>query len=207
MAITPIFMRSNPLKAGRSGGFTLLEVLMVVLIVGILTAVVVLSLNFDQGPSLVNKTAETIANQLALVEDEAIARQEIWGVRIDSQRLSFRRMDTVKQQWVRAKRVMLQSDMLLPDGVELKVLQTTSQAAGGLPLQGAANPLTMSEDFQPDIYILPTGQVTPVTLSVSASGGAYAHYVALNTLGSIEVRDTEKPADPVPSSGPQDTTP
>ncbi len=175
MAITPI-------STSNSQGFTLLEVLVVVLIIGILTAVVVLSLNLDGGSHQLSESAERIANSLDLAEDEAVSRQEVWGIALSGHVLQFRHwQDGPDPQWKASPRTWLDPILQLPEGISVVVDQ-----APGTPV--APQGLKLSDQFQPDVMLLPTGIATPVVLRLSLDAHpGLDRWIRLDALGRVDV--------------------
>ncbi|NNM51632.1 MAG: type II secretion system minor pseudopilin GspH [Pseudomonadales bacterium] len=172
----------------QSRGFTLLEVLMVVLIVGIMTAVVVLSVNFDGGSQGLQNAAEHISDQLARFEDESIGREEVWGVEVKGVSLRFWRLDTEQGRWVKTQRPWLPAEYDLPSGMSVSLVQDATSS----PVKSQYDPL--SDTIQPDIYFMPTGAVTPAELELHE--GDLVRYVRLDALGRLSV--LEHPYAPQP---------
>ncbi len=175
-------MATTPISTLNNRGFTLLEVLMVVLIIGILTAVVVLSLNLDGGTHQLSESAERIANSLDLAEDEAVARQEVWGIALTGHALEFRHwQDGPNPQWKASPRTWLDPVLQLPQGMSVAVDQVkdTPAAPSGLKLDNA---------FQPDVVLLPTGIATPVVLRLSMdSHPELERWIRLDALGRVDI--------------------
>ncbi len=164
----------------QNRGFTLLEVLMVVLIVGIMTAVVVLNVNFDGGSRGLENAAEHISDQLARFEDESIGRQEVWGIEVKGVMLRFWRLDTTQGKWVKTERPWLPAAYDLPSGMSVRLVQDET---GLSPVSIHNDPMT--DTIQPDIYLMPTGAVTPAELALHE--GDLVRYVRLDALGRISV--------------------
>lgn len=86
---------------GRSNrGFTLLEVLIVIVIVGILAGAVVVGFVGSDREQNLKTEAEKIAALIELARDEALQRNEEWGVVVDEDGYSFRVFDEAERRWV-----------------------------------------------------------------------------------------------------------
>lgn len=72
----------------RERGFTLVELMVVLVVLGLMTSVVVMAV--PRGPSLAAE-AETFAARLSRAQEEAVLTNRAIGVRVDGQGYAFRR--------------------------------------------------------------------------------------------------------------------
>jgi len=68
----------------RSAGFTLLELLMVILVVGILSSVVLLNINLGGPERQLPEEAERLSALLALASDEAVMENREYGLKVEA---------------------------------------------------------------------------------------------------------------------------
>lgn len=174
------------------GGFSLLELLMVVLIIGLGVAVVSLVVGNDR-PQELRSAAREFANLTALVEEEAILSRDIWGVqlyRVDSNdggsgHVAYRWLRLRAGWQVEAPRELAAGGRF-PDNVEAV-----------LEVEGAEQliePLPKDKAETPTIWLAPGGEVTPFQLRLrfAGSGAAGGFVVRSDALGRI---DMEKDGD------------
>lgn len=112
---------------GQQGGFTLLELLVVVLIIGLGIAMVSLSVGGKDSSQQLRTEARQLGSQLSLVMEEAVLSGYHWGVDffrlIDEQgeqRYGYRWLSyTVEDGWLPEQPPGLPAETLLPPGIEL----------------------------------------------------------------------------------------
>ena len=169
-------------------GFTLIEVLLVVVIVAILAGVVVMHMNLDQGRHVLHESADNLAAQLANVEDEAVGRQEVWGVVVGITGVQMYRLQTMTGVWEQVQnRSWMPPRYDLPAGVRLRLLSVKHKKVATNPDLAQSNAMSTTTAIQPDLYFLPSGEVTAATLILNA--GPDSAQVVLDAIGHIDVRD------------------
>lgn len=150
-----------------SRGFTLLEVLMVVLVVGILSTVVMLGLNPGGAERHLNDEAERLASLLSLAGSEAVMQNREYGLQLDDGHgYRFLCMDSASQRWNPCTGDGLFKAHDLPEGLEIRVLAasrmqlpdvTDSQTKPGSPEAPA---------LMPDMLLLSSGEASPGELEI-----------------------------------------
>lgn len=154
----------NP-RASR--GFTLLEVLMVVLVVGILSAMVLLSLNPGGAERHLNDEAERLASLLSLAGSEAVMQNREYGLQFDDNGYRFLCMDNTTQRWSLCEGDSLFKEHKLPDGLEIRVLASSRMQIPEAPMSQAESSVAQeAPDLQPDILLLSSGEASPGELEV-----------------------------------------
>lgn len=114
----------------RGCGFTLIELLVVVTIIGVLASVVVLGFVGADRERELKTEAQRLALLIELARDEALQRNEEWGVYIADDHYGFGVYDDRKQTWsehedgrfrrraVEHMRLAIKVDALVPPGQE-----------------------------------------------------------------------------------------
>lgn len=138
---------------GRQRGFSLLELLVVIVIVGLLSAAVVLSVPGDRADSQLRRFAEQTVARLRLASDEAVFTGRtmglLWGV--DEGRFMVRSADG----WQRVGHGQLADPVSIPADINLRV-----------EVQGSVIDPTEAET--PQILFLNDGQVSPFDIYLEA---------------------------------------
>ena len=139
---------SRPLRAARapSGGFTLLELMVVVFIIGLITA------------------AERINALLGYVREQAELQTRDYGVRINDHTYSFVVFDVMQNEW----RTNDEDDALrereFPEGLQPSVV-----------LEGRPIVLDVKkkavEDFTPQLMIFANGDLSSFEITLQREGG------------------------------------
>jgi len=86
-------------NAGRLGGFTLLEVLLVMVLIGLAASTVVLTLTGNGPQRQLQQQAQRLAAKLQLALDEAVLRRRELGLEVLSQGYRFLLLDAEAGQW------------------------------------------------------------------------------------------------------------
>lgn len=144
----------------KAKGFTLIEILIVVLIISIVTGVALLSVHHNE-----NKRIEAFANEmkqlLQLAEEQAMLEPRVLGLSFHAQSFQFSNYDPLPKlknnQWLQREDKIL-GMRTIPRGIEINV---------DIPNQGKD---TEKETGHPQIVISTNGDVTPFTIYIGKKG-------------------------------------
>lgn len=191
MSATPICSVRGTRPPGarrRAAGFTLLEILLVVTIIGILASVVVLGATDVGGQRAIRAEAERLVLAVELARDEARLRNAVWGLLVDGGTYRFQEYDDARDEWHDVERREFGSDAT-EDNIEFEVrrfseyaenaagLTGTPEGRGGETAEDATGSAGDDEARIPDVVIYPGGEMTPFQVVVSR-GEAYVAWVA-----------------------------
>lgn len=146
---------------------------MVVLVVGILSAVVLISLNPGGPERKLGDETERLASLISLASNEAVMQNREYGVRLEQGGYGFLCLDDKSQKWRECVGDSMLKHHVLPDGLEVRALTGSRMS---LP-EGEANaeePDTLKEDpdktdaarLTPDVILLSSGEASPVELEI-----------------------------------------
>ena len=139
-------------RIARSGGFTLLEVLVVLTIVAVLTGTVMLSFTGGDAEQSLKGAAQRMSVRIEMARHHALQRNREWGIYITEDAYSFAEFDPLQRQWVpQDSRQFNQTD--LPERVTLRL---SVENLEDLPFD--------EEDGLPQIIVFSSGEVTPFTV-------------------------------------------
>jgi len=164
-----------------SAGFTLLEILVVLLIIGLIASVVVVSISGSNYKTELRSATYKISRQIELARNESTFRNELWGIEIKRNTMRFLKFDPVTETWnSQTKRAYISHQ--LSENFELKLetkdVQQSSQS----------NEL---EDSTPNLIIEPSGEITPFEITIEYIPQNLAWYVYSDGLEKAEIT-TEK---------------
>ena len=158
-------------------GFTLLELLVVLVIISLLVGVIALNLT-DQGERRqLTTTAERMMLQVELARQRSTISNEMWGVALDRETYVFTRFAGGKE-WYQVEDSAFQV-FSLDEAIEIENrLLTGAQTA-----QGRRNLNT------PDLLIYPNGEMTPFEARFRHRDLGLSVYVFSDGIQRIQVSD------------------
>lgn len=163
------FQRKSAVQ--RQQGFTLLELLVVVVIVAILFTYTTLAIRSNTPEDIINEEALRLQRLTQLALEEAILRGEEYGIEIYLDGYRFLRFS--ENQWLPLSNDRLLRDRELPLDMELEMHLEETEIEIGLvtePMSDNEVDLDQAEDRQddkkateikPHIYLLSSGEITP----------------------------------------------
>jgi general secretion pathway protein H len=167
-------MISSP--RNRQTGFTLIEVLIVILIISIVTSVSLLTLNRNE-----NRDIETFANELtqmvSLAEEQAMLEPKVLGISFEGNDVQFHSLftdkESKKQIWQPFNDRIL-GTYTIPSNVQLS-------------LQVAGNEIKLKDDERkvPPIVISTNGGMTPFILYVGKKGEKPRFAITADADGNV----------------------
>ena len=150
-------------------GFTLLELLLVMTIIGILAGTVTLAMSDGGARQRVQAEAERVALAIELARMQALTRNEIWGLSISPTEYAFQTYDPADGTWR-----VLDEPPFVPrraeDGLLFAVRAGLGQRGEADGNDDGAAPSARTDDDAefPSIAILPGGEITPFEVVVSS---------------------------------------
>jgi general secretion pathway protein H len=164
-------MQSIPIRrmeapAGRSlaGGFTLIEILVVVVIIGVLSAGLVLSVTLAGGrDGELQKESDRLYNLLKYAREQAELQTREYGVIFQDDNYEFVSYDVRRQQW----RSVFEDDVLklrrLPYGLDVKLKVETRPVVLKKPQD--------AKDKTPQVMVFSSGDMTQFEVTLERDSG------------------------------------
>lgn len=161
--LTPMSARVND-KANPDAGFTLLEALVTLMIVGLLAGAVALSTPAPHAEA--KAEAERLAARLMLARDDSILRNRVVGLMMTEQGYGFSRLEA--EGWRTVQETAPLRFRTLPQDVQARVVEERGQDTSLIAVR-----------FDP------MGQASPIEIAVEGGGGAYR--VGVSATGAVGV--------------------
>lgn len=145
----PTPRRNDPSLPKAQRAFTLLELLIVLTILGIITASVMLSFTGADQEQALKGAAERLALRIELARQRSLTRNREWGIYVEADTYRFAEFDPDQARWVdQTARPFDRAD--LPERVRLMV---ELEEYDELPFE--------DESELPQIIIFSSGEITP----------------------------------------------
>jgi len=165
---------STDTRFGRAaqGGFTLLELLVVVTIIGIFVGAVVLSIGAVGPDREAEQEAQRLRGLIALLHEDALMQSRDYGLLLTSGGYRFYAYDYKQLKWLQVA-----GDRLLDEHALRKQLELGLVLDGkDVKLEKKFETIDREKDPTPQVMILSSGELTPFVLDVSRDGtnGRYA---------------------------------
>ncbi len=178
--------RQFPAAARRSVGFTLLELLVVVTIIGVFVGVAVLSIGIAGDARAVEREAFRLATLLDLVREEALMQNRDYGLQFSESGYRFYLYDYLQLAWVEPEADQLLATYGLDGelGLTLSIEDREVELGASVSAEGLDVP-------QPQILILSTGEMTPFDATLYREAEGAGRVVSAGFDGTLEILDDD----------------
>jgi general secretion pathway protein H len=147
----------------RARGFSLIEIMVVIAIIGLITAVVMIKFAGNNRDTGLDQEAERLSALFDYVREQAELQTRDFGFRADEHGYSFVVFDVIANQWRPVEEDDALRDRQLPDGLEAHVV-----------VEGRSIVLDREKkdlkDFQPQILIFANGDLSSFEISLQREG-------------------------------------
>lgn len=160
-------------------GFTLIEILVVVVIIGVLAAGAVLAIGTSKRDDTLEKEAQRLEALIAYAREHAELATREFGLRIEADRYEFLVFDPRRGIWHGADADDTLRERDLPPG-----LRTRLRIEGRDVL---LRPLKTGEPLMPQLMLFSNGDVTPFELFLERAGSDLRATLASDEAGAVEL--------------------
>ena len=172
----------------KSQGFTLIEVLLVVLLIGIVSGIVLLAASPNDSSRLIASETNRLAEAISLAADEAVSENQQLGLMLDEKSYRFLSFDDQTRQWLPSDNPVF-SPYELPPNISLHILKDDASKTLALTTQDSKK--QDKESLMPQVVLLSSGETSSVILEFSAQDGD-PQTLTLDELGSITLSTDDK---------------
>lgn len=181
-----------------SRGFTLIEILVVLVIVGILYSVIVLSLGVLGDDRELQREARRLSSLLALVSDEAELQGRDFGIEFVRQGYRFVEYDPIFERWgevlgdevLRQRRLPEEFEVALY--IEDRPIQLADEVADtGGDEDEDERPGPLLDKYAPHGLILSSGDLSPLDVEVIRRGDDETVRISIEPDGSIKLGEDD----------------
>jgi len=159
---------SSPLHAtrARSAGFTLIELMIVVFIIGLITAAVVVTIGSERRDTELDKEAQRLEALIEYVREQAELQTRDYGFRSNNHAYEFMVFDVLQNKW----RPVDEDDALrereYPEGM------LTSMVVEGRSIVLDEKKKSALIDLKPQVMIFANGDLTSFEVKLQREGSA-----------------------------------
>ncbi len=172
---------SSTNNVNQQGGFTLIEVLLVVLLIGIVTGIVLLAASPNDSSRVLSTEAERLADVLSLASDEAVNNNQQMGLLLDEKSYYFVILDEKSQAWEASPEPLFSLHQLEPS-VSLHLLKDDTQKV--VVLESNNDEDNEKKVVTPQVLLLSSGESSSVILELASEDGSQQK-VVVDDLGTI----------------------
>ena len=191
-------MCRQPFTQRCQHGFTLVEVMLVMLLIGLLATTVVMNFSGESRQERLDKEAERFQQLFQFVAETAMLKQQEWGLYVQDDRYGFLYYSNEDGKWAAADEPASLQQYKLPADIKL------SLELEGLPGEDS-NLLSQldwqtDEDEQPDeesevpvlpqVFILSSGEISPFKLLLTENSDLSPLYSSVSTDFAIPLTRT-----------------
>ena len=180
-----VAVRARPERSGRGvRGFTLIEILVVMFIVGLMFSLAVLSVGEGGRSENVRREAERFRALLVLAQERAVLEARDFSVSFTEDGYGFLVLE--EDAWQAITDDELFRDRQLPEDVSFEL------SANDLPVN-LADPDDEEEGPTPHVLVLSSGELTPFELRMYAGEGAISYRIEGKVQGEISIEHDDAP--------------
>ena len=194
----PILVAGNSNNISNRRGesaFTLIEVLVVVIIIAVISAVALLSFGILGDDRNLQREARRLSSLIELANDEATIQGREYGLEILQSGYRFVEHDPLLNQW----HELLGDDFLRPRQLgedmefqlfleDRRVLLDTSAA----DTEREEEDTDLTDDYLPHILIMSSGDVSPFELRLLRPSDRAALTLTMSLAGELEIQDDDQ---------------
>ncbi|MCE0557369.1 MULTISPECIES: type II secretion system minor pseudopilin GspH [unclassified Motilimonas] len=187
---------AKPVKPAMAG-FTLLEIMLVIMLMGLASTAVVMTMPSNSGYKSLKLEAQRLAGFIEVMSDQALMTSRELGIVVEEQRYQFVFYDVAKKLWFPLPAGKFNTEVTLPE--DMKVTLTLS----GFVWDDRDEQEELFEDESvfdepeepiiPQIHIMSSGEITPFVMRFSPTDEDNKLWIELQVKMTGDLAINEEP--------------
>ena len=180
-------------------GFTLIEILVVVVIIGVISSMVLLSFGLANDNRALQQQARRLVSLVELTLDEATLQGREFGLEVMRGGYRFVELDPLLEQWNEVVGDELLRPRQLEEGMEFdlviegrRILLTEEAADTAIDEDENKRARDMTKDYAPHVLILSSGDISPFNLKILRELDRSEIEIDLAAGGEIEITTDDR---------------
>ena len=192
--------RENLHSSRPQFGFTLLELLVVVFIIGVLATMLTLSVGVTGGDRELEREIDRLNALLRLASDEAVMQGQEIGLRFYPRLYEFSILDAEEESWV----VLSDDELLAPRELSDDMMMELEIDGREVVLKDPVEKISIADDadkdddtnsdkdeYRPQIFIFSSGDVTPFEFRLRRRFQNEGLHISVAADGTTELKQDE----------------
>jgi general secretion pathway protein H len=162
-------------------GFTLLEIMVVLILIGIIFSFAVLSVGRNDQDEMMKRETRRLATLIDMANDEAVIRGEELAIHFTENGYAFLVLQI--EGWREPQDDQLLKSYKLPKGISVRI-----EVEGDPPSLGQQDKKDKKADetLTPQVYILSSGEMTPFSATFMAEQSHVRYHLTATMLGKLD---------------------
>jgi general secretion pathway protein H len=167
--------------AGKGRGFTLLEVMVVLVLIGIIFSFAVLSVSRNDQDEVMKRETRRLATLIDMANNEAVIRGQELAIHFTEDAYAFLVLQI--EGWQELPDDPLLKPHKLPAGFSVRI-----EVEGDPPGLGKKDKEDKKADdtLTPQVYILSSGEMTPFSATLQAENSRVRYHLTASMLGKLD---------------------
>ncbi len=183
----PARVPNSNLRTPRGGGFTLIEILVVVVIIGVITAGAMLSLSFTGPDRELHSEGDRLADLMNYAQEQGELQTRELGLYCTDHSYKFLAFDARRNLWVPIDDDDALRARTLPDAVRLQLDVEGRQVVLASPADEQKKKIA-PQDLQPHVMIFSNGDLTSFRVTLEREGTDQTVTLVPDRQGKITVK-------------------
>lgn len=176
----------------RTRGFTLIEILVAVFIIGIVMSVAVLSLSLAGDDREVRKEVRRLMSLIEVAQTDAMMQGREFGIEFMSGAYRFVEFDAENDRWAEPPGDDSLKLWQLPDDYEVTLFVEDKEIVlDSEPATLAVDDRQPRQDYAPHLFVFSSGDSTPFQLVITRLNDGVAAAIEGDYLGNLDVIEPE----------------